>query len=183
MKMHPVLNRKLHAVAAELAAGDTTRSHEVVKLYARELGVEHVSDLTDAQAKELILRMRRARVRSAHNVLNALNVPEDEEMSERQRMYLLDLKDRLGWSTKYLNQLIQARWGEQIYPSQRTLERLPRWVAIRLIALMKQRLQSKRQHAQLGGKHEVQHRHSADAQGTAAVQTDLSARPAAGDGR
>lgn len=177
MNMHPKLNRKLHGVAAELAGGDTSMAHEVVKLFAREeLGVEHVNELTNAQAHELIRLMRRARNDAAWNIKNALGDKLDEEASDRQRAYIADLQRQLGWSEKYMNTLIKNRWGQWLDPSQQTLAAVPRWTAVRLISLMRKRLISKQHHT--GGNDEIQSRHRSDEEGTSRVQGNRTARPA-----
>lgn len=186
MMMHAALNRKLHVVAAEF--GGPARAHEIVKLFAREeLGVESVAQLTNAQAQELIKLIRAARNDAQWNVRFAIGDDTDEPMSARQRAYLADLKAKLNWSDEYMNTLITNRWGEYLHHSQQTIATLPRWAAVRLIALMKQRVQSKQstqsKHPTSGGnKDEVQRRHSDHTQGAGTVQRDLSLRPAAENG-
>lgn len=179
--MHPTLNKRLHRVAGDYA-GDTKQAHQIVKLFAREeLGVESVADLTNAQAQELIRLMRAARNHAMYNIKNATGSDLDEEASERQRSYIADLQKQLGWSEKYMNALIKNRWGTWLHPSQQTLTMVPRWVAVRLIALMRQRLTSKQHHT--GGNDEVQPRHTNHAQGTRAIRGNLYARSASTTGQ
>jgi hypothetical protein len=153
MRMHPTLNRKLHRVAGDYA-GDPKRAHEIVKLFARqEFGVESVAHLTNAQAQELMRRMRASRVEQVHRARLLANDMTDEEASITQQRYIRDLQTKLGWSDAYMEKLLQNRWGEFCDPSQRTIAHIPRWIAVRLIALMRQRLTSKH-HS--GGHDEIQ---------------------------
>lgn len=170
MLMHAKLNAQLHRVAGEFA-GESSRAHEVAKLFAREeLGVESIAALTNAQAKELIRIIRAARNDAQWNVRIATGDDTDEPMSDRQRSYLADLKKKLNWSDEYCNMLIVNRWGQYLHESQRALAALPRWAAVRLISLMIARVTSKHHYhhtsdiSSSGGNDEIQSRHRHHAQ-------------------
>jgi hypothetical protein len=130
------LNRLLHALAGKLVTPQ--HAHEYLRDLAKtRYKKESIKDLNDDEAKDLATHLRKEYPRMRQEMFGILHQGE-QLITHEQIAYALDLQHKLGWSDKYLTKLLRNRYDEE------SLDLMPDWKAVRLIALLKRRWESKR---------------------------------------
>lgn len=130
------MNRKLHAAATELVGKES--AHEALHLIIQQppFECESLSDLSNKQAEALLKgleeqnRLRKKQVQSA--------LGQQAFISQRQLDYVRDMKAQLNWSDEYFWDLL-----EQKYEHTEPLGRLLAFKAVRLVKMMKERVEKK----------------------------------------
>ncbi len=133
--MEPKLNRKLHALANGIAPG---QAHDFLKREAEEQFKVGYGELTEAQARQLALRLRAVKERVRTEIFRALNGAEGSPISEEHLSQIRQYRKLLGWSDGYFTEMVRARYGEQ------SLETLPRWKGVRLVLYLQKRWHQKK---------------------------------------
>ena len=138
--MEPRTNKTLHALAGSIAPG---KAHELLKEIAfQKFGVKSLSDVTEPQARIMSEELRATKERMRQGIHKALTNGEGELISEAQIGYVRKLQGLLGWSDHSLWTMINNRYQET------SLEAMPKFKALRLIAIMQQRWRSKQKKQQ-----------------------------------
>ncbi|GEM_PF-6388491 len=134
--MLPKTNRALHALANQVLP-DAEEAHQLLRdLAGEKFGIGSTKDLTETQARALVVHLKEIKERMRRDIFKALNNGEGEPASEEQIHYVRQLRAMLGWSDEYLWTLINNRYQET------SLEAMPKWKAVRLIAMMQKRWHS-----------------------------------------
>lgn len=145
--MEPRTNKKLHAIAGSIAPG---KAHELLKEIAfQKFGVKSLSDVSEQQGRVLSDELRATKERFRQSIHNALTNGEGELISEAQIGYARKLQGLLGWSDHSLWTMINNRYQET------SLEAMPKFKALRLIAIMEQRWRSKQKKQHRGHNEKV----------------------------
>ena len=138
--MEPRTNKTLHAIAGSIAPG---KAHELLKEIAfQKFGVKSLSDVTEAQARVMSEELRATKERMRQGIHKALTNGEGQLITEAQIGYVRKLQGLLGWSDHSLWTMINNRYQET------SLEAMPKFKALRLIAIMQQRWRSKQKKQQ-----------------------------------
>lgn len=132
--MDPLTNRKLHALANAVAPGE---AHEFLRSAAAEkFGVSY-KDLTSTQCQALSMHLRDIRRNVRTNIYKALHGAEGEPITDAQISQTIQFQKLLGWSDHYLWKMVNDRYNET------SLEAMPKWKAVRLVAYMQKRWHTK----------------------------------------
>jgi len=138
--VEPRTNKTLHAIAGSIAPG---KAHELLKEIAfQKFGVKSLSDVTEAQARVMSEELRATKERMRQGIHKALTNGEGQLITEAQIGYVRKLQGLLGWSDHSLWTMINNRYQET------SLEAMPKFKALRLIAIMQQRWRSKQKKQQ-----------------------------------
>jgi hypothetical protein len=133
--MDQIINRKLHAIAGSIAPGE---AHEFLKTTAKEkFGVEY-RDLTEVQCRALSTHLREVKDRLRTGIFKALHGAEGVPITEEQIGQVRTYQKLLGWKEHSLWTMINNRYGET------SLEAMPKWKAVRLVAYLQKRWHSKK---------------------------------------
>lgn len=135
--MNAALNRKIHAIAGGIAPS-SAEAHELVKSAAREQLSKEYRDLADAELAFLVKHLQSVKDRMRKSIYNALGNGMGEPISEAQLRYVREMRKILGWSDQYMDHLLKQRYDET------SIETMPMWKAVRLVAMMQQRVHSKK---------------------------------------
>lgn len=145
--MDPKTNKKLHAIAGSIAPG---KAHELLKEIAfQKFEVKSLSDVSEQQARILSDELRATKERLRQGIHKALTNGEGDLISEAQIGYVRKLQGLLGWSNHSLWTMINNRYQET------SLEAMPKFKALRLVAIMQQRWRSKQKKQQQAHNEEV----------------------------
>lgn len=132
--MDQIINRKLHAIAGSIAPGE---AHEFLKGTAKEkFGVEY-KDLTSTQCRALAIHLQEVKDRLRTGIYKALHGAEGEPITEAQISQVRQYQRLLGWKDHSLWSMINSRYNET------SLEAMPKWKAVRLVAYLQKRWHSK----------------------------------------
>ncbi len=136
--MKAELNRKLHAAATALVGKE--RAHEMLHLTIEQAPFfkDSLSELSDKEAEALLEGFEKQIKIRGKQVNAALGEPG--LLSEAQLKYINDMINELGWSENYVATVLKNRW--QIYDKR--VEKLSAYHAIKVIALLKERVERKR---------------------------------------
>jgi len=138
--MDQLTNRKLHAIAGGIAPGE---AHEFLKNAAKEkFGVEY-RDLSSMQCRTLMFHLREVKERLRTGIYKALNGAEGSPISEAQISQVRTFQKLLGWSDHYIWKMINDRYNET------SLEAMPKWKAVRLVAYLQKRWHTKSKKVQV----------------------------------
>ncbi len=135
--MTPLTNRKLHALAGKINKAD---AHDILKEAAFQLfQKQSLGELTEKEAAEIVRYLN-----ATINTTMKKALPEENGeplITITQLRYARDLQTMLGWSSAYLETMIAQRYQED------SLESMPEWKAVRLIAEIQKRWHSKKKQA------------------------------------